>query len=733
MIGALYFQQPLGLLAGLLALSGLYILLKASDRQGKIIGLTRILFFVLLAAAVSGPFIQDVKTVEDQKDLVVLEDKSRSASLMEDISIDVENVNVERRTVLRGNNSNLGSALDSELRSGKEYLLLSDGRTSEELDNVLEKYRSENSSISVLKPEIEEESAVYISGPSTTVPGAGTEFTVHVFTTGNEKVPVKVTLDNETVFDSTLRGSWSFNRTFESEQTHRIKAEIQASDRYSENNQYYKTVKIREKPEILYIGEEIELTEKLSRFYDVTVTDEVPRELSDYYSVISTKALNREKIEEYISEGNGYMYLGNYDSPADYLPVEASNENYDTQSTRVIVGIETSSQAGESIRDSKDLAYSLLEELPLNTKVATFYYSQDIHKLSDLTTLAYNRDALLNKIASVPSIAETRHGKGLKAAKELADGEGNIVILTDGNFFEERRVSKEEIKSNAFAEARTTEQDLYIIGVGEDPNTNFLRELADQAPRGEYVSSENVWRLGFQFGAGGGTSAFKPLIVTDTQHFITENTGLETSTSVFNEVRPKNSADVLVSGPGKREFLTSWNYGLGRVAAFSGGQPDLSRILSSNPGLISRTASWTVGNSNRKQDQWIEVTETEAPGSVSIRASYNVEGLTYSSQNRFTGEVNPEGLGFDSFQGEEYSYNYNSEIEKLGYRDSTLDKIASSTDGEVYTPSEFSGVKFEGTGEQQVSYRRPLSKFFILAALVLLVSEVGFRKLNGKK
>lgn len=733
MIEAFQFQQPLGLLAGLLALSGLYILLKASDREGKIIGFTRIFFFVLLAVAVSGPFIQDVKTVDGQKDLVVLEDSSRSAELMENTSIDVENVNVEKRTILRGNNSNLGSALDSELRSDKEYLLLTDGRTSEDLNSVVEKYSSENSSISVLKPEMKKESSVYISGPSTTVPGASTEFTVHVSSTGNEEVPVKVTLDNETVFDSTLRDSWSFNRSFESEQTHRIKAEIKAEDTYNENNQYYKTVKIQEKPDVLYIGEEADLTEKLSQFYDITVTDEVPEDLSDYYSVISTKALNSERIESYISEGNGYMYLGEYDDSADYLPVEASNEDYDAESTRVVVGMETSSQAGESIRDSKDLAYALVEELPLNTKVAAFHYSQDVHKLSDLTTLAYNRDSLLNKIASVQSIAETRHGKGLKAAKELADGEGNIVIFTDGNFFEERRVSKEEIKSNAFAEAESTEQDLYIVGVGEDPNRNFLRELADRAPRGEYISSDNVWRLGFQFGAGGGTSAFKPLVVIDTQHFITENVGLDTSISIFDEVRSKNSADVLVSGPGKREFLTSWNYGLGRVAAFSGGQPALSRTLSSDPALISRTASWTVGNSNRKQDQWIEITETKAPGAVSIRASYDAEGLTYSSRDRYTGEVEPEGLGFDSFQGEEYSYNYNSEIKEVGYRDSVLEEIASSTGGEVYTPSEFSSVEFEGSGQQQVSYKRPLSKFFLLAAMVVLLSEVGFRKLNGKK
>lgn len=732
MIGMIQFQRPLALLTALMALSGVYIFLKTSNREGRILGVTRALFFVLLALGMSAPFMHDVRTVDGQKDVVLLEDGSRSADLIGNSSLNLKDADLERRTVLRGNNSRLASALGSELRSGQEYLLVSDGQTEEDLQKVLRKYRNENSTISVLKPDMASESSVHVSGPSTTVPGATTRFKANIRSTETGEVPVKVTIDNRTVFDSSITDSWSFNRTFEKEGTHRIEAEIQSEDRYGQNNKYYKTVKVREKPEILYIGQESDLSEKISQFYDITIAEEVPEDLSQYYAVISAKALNNDRISSFISRGNGYMYLGGYENTASYLPVEASNEEYDTESTRVVVAIETSSQAGSSIRDSKDLAYALVDQLPLNTKVAAFHYSQDVHIISELQTLAYNKESLLTKISSIESIAETRHGKGLQAAKQLADGEGNIVLFTDGNFFEEQRITKEEIKQNAFSEAEGMDVNLHIVGVGEDPNRDFLNELADRSG-GDYYPSDDVWRLGFRFGAGGGTSAFKPLVVMDTNHFITRGVGLDTSVSIFDEVRPKRSADVLVSGPGKREFLTSWNYGLGRVAAFSGGQPKLSRVLSSDPGLVSRTASWTVGNPERKDDQWLQFSETEAPGNVEVTASYPAEGLSYSSQERYQGEISPEGFGFHSFGEGEYSYNYNSEIREIGYSDDNLQKIASSTGGEVYTTSRMEEISFEGSGSEQVSYRRPLSKFFIAAALVVLLSEVGYRKLNGKK
>ncbi|MFB6174347.1 MAG: VWA domain-containing protein [Candidatus Nanohalobium sp.] len=735
MIVPIQFHRPLLLLAALAAASGAYILWKASSRSGYIMGISRTLFFLLLAVALAGPFIQDVKTVQSTQNLFLLRDSSNSADPIHRTDPKLENVNIERRTLLRGNNSNLASALDSELRPDARYLLVSDGRSSEDLQNVLEKYRGENATISVLKPDIDKERAVYVSGPSSTVPGAATKFTVHVSSTRPDKVPVKVYLDNSTVLNSQISGSWSFNRSFDSRGTHRIRASIGGEDRYSGNNRYYKVVKVRKKPNVLYVGKKSDLTGKISDFYDLNIVKRIPDDLSDYYAVISTKALNSDRLSSYISRGNGYMYLGGYKTPARYLPVKASSENYDTESTRVVIAIETSSQAGTSIKDSKDLAYALVKELPLNTKLASLYYSQDAHVLSKLQTLAYNKDSVLRKISSVKPIAETRHGVGLQAAKQMADGKGNIVLFTDGNFFRGPESSVKqpaEVRRDAFKVAESLDVNFYVVGVGKDPNRQFLQELAHRGG-GRYISADNVWRLGFKFGAGGGTSAFKPLAVVDTQHFITRDMGLDTSVPLFDEVKPKRSANVLVSGPGKREFLTTWNYGLGRVATFSGGQPTLSRVLRSDPGLVSRTASWTVGDPKRKKDKWIEISGNTAPGKPEVKASYPVEGLTYSSQDRYTGSISPEGLGFHSFSGRSFAYNYNPEIRKVGYRDDVLDRIASATGGRVYSPSELGDAGFNGTGSEQVSYTRPLGVYFLAAALVLFLLEIGYRKLNGKK
>lgn len=733
MIEGFYFQNPLYLVTALASLTGLFLIWKAQDREGVIVGLSRAVLFLFLGLSIASPHVQSVQEVQKNKELVVLKDTSRSSDIIDENIPALQDVDLKERKILDGNNSRLADALRSELRANTSYLLLSDGRTSQDLKKVLKDYRAQNSSISVLKPDISDEKAVRITGPSTTVPGALNTYTVHISSTETAKTPLKVTMDGKTVFQGRIRESWTFNRTFEEKETHKIKATIQASDRIEENNRYYKTVEVRKKPQVLFIGKRSDLTKKLSDFYELDIRETLPEEIKDYYSVLSTRPLKDAGLASYISRGNGYMYLGSYEHPAAYLPVQASDEDYDTESTRVVIGMETSSQAGSSIRDSKDLAYALVEELPLNTKLAAFYYSQDVHLLGELTTLAYNREELLRKISSIQSIAETRHGKGLKAAKQLADGKGNIVIFTDGNFFEEKDISREEIRQNAFAEASDTGVNLYIVGVGEDPNRDFLREVAERAPRGEYYPASDLWRLGFRFGAGGGTSAFKPLAVIEKDHFITEDIRLDSSVSLFDEVRPRTGADVLVSGPGKREFLTSWQYGLGRVAAFSGGQPMLSRVLSSDPGLISRTVSWTVGNPERKGDEWIRIENTESPEKPEVTASYPAKNLTYSSKDRYTGTIQPSARGFNNYSGKKYAYNYNSEVAKIGYRDSLLSRIASSTGGEVLKPTELKGKKFGGTQIQEVSSSRPLAPYLLAAALIVFLIEVGYRKLNGRK
>lgn len=777
MIEAFYFQQPLALLTGLAAISGLYVFFKASGREGRVLGITRTLFFVFLAVALAGPFVQDSRMVEDQQDVFVLEDKSRSTEVLEKASVNLENVDLKRRTLLTGNNSNLASALESELRPDSRYILVSDGRSSEGLERVLRKYRDQNSTISVLKPDTNTERAVKVSGPSTTVPGAATEFKVKVSSTEQGEVPVKVTLDNQTVLDSSISGSWSFNRSFSSEGAHRIKAEIESDDLYGENNRYYKTFEVQEKPEILYIGQESELSDKLSQFYRVTVHQETPEDLSDYYTTISTKKLDEQRIGDYIAEGNGYIYIGDYSNPGRHIPLKASNEDYNDESTRMVMPIQVPFKS-TNVTYTKSTAGSIVKALPGNTKFGGIYYSttadfltqggtalfpQEVSRTNELVTLgggSKNRETVLQNIRQLDRSSYKRHDVALKASQELLGDEGNIILVTNGDIVDTTTIpnhegkTAEEIRAAALDQARGLDSDidLYAVRTGPLPEEadeienidrsdiveqqEFMQDLADAAPsaRSNYYSIDELNELAqLELGAGGGTSAFKPIGVLDEDHFITRDVGLRTEISEFDEVRPKPSADVLVSGPGKREFLTAWNYGLGRVAAFSGDQGVLERTLDADPGLVSRTASWTVGNPDRKEERWVDISETEAPTEVEITASYQAEGLTYSSEDRYTGQVRPERRGFHSFAGENYSYNYNSEIAEVGYSNEALSQIASETGGEVYSPSKLDEMEFGGSQMQEVSYSTSLSVYFLAAALVVLLSEVGYRKLNGKK
>ncbi|MFB6180977.1 MAG: hypothetical protein ABEJ93_03805 [Candidatus Nanohalobium sp.] len=733
MIEQIGFQRPFMLVTGLTSLIGLYLVYKGSGREEKLIGLLKIGFFLLVAVSLAGPFLQHTAEVQEEVKPILLKDNSRSAQLIEENQLP-EGLNAEN--ILSANQSNLASAMKTELRPNRTYILVSDGQTSEDLEPVLDSYREAGSTVSVLKPDMRSEKSVYIQGPSNTVPGAENSFQVTVSGTESSEETVKVVLDNKTIFEGSVNGSWEFSRSFDSKGVHRLKASIQNSDRFEENNRYFKTVEVQKKPEILYIGEENSLVSQLQNYYDVDVRQTVPEDLSKYYAIFSTREISSNRLSRFVSRGGGYVRTGSYETAEDFVPVRPSNENYNSKNTRVVIAIESSSQPQGSIKGSKELAYSLVKALPANTKLASLYYSEEANLLTSLKTLAFNRQKVLERISSrFKTKLEARHDVGLKAAKKVADGEGNIVLFTDGNFHEgPKNIVKQpaEVRKDALATAESLEADLYVVGAGRNPNTDFLKELAERAG-GEYMAAEDAWELGFRFGAGGGSSEFKPLVAVDSDHFITEGLNLGSRASLFDEVKPRPTSDVLVSGPGEREFLVTWRYGLGRVAAFTGGQPGLDNLLRTDPGLVLRTASWAVGNPERKKEKWIEVEGAEAPQKPEVTASYPMKGLRYDA-GRYEASLNPEGLGFHSFRGRElYSYNYNSEIKELGYDMDQLKEIASKTGGKIYSPGQIDVEELSSQTTVQRTSKTSLTLYCVAAALIVFLLDVGFRKLNGRK
>ncbi|MFB6216072.1 MAG: hypothetical protein ABEJ72_03770, partial [Candidatus Aenigmatarchaeota archaeon] len=174
--------------------------------------------------------------------------------------------------------------------------------------------------------------------------------------------------------------------------------------------------------------------------------------------------------------------------------------------------------------------------------------------------------------------------------------------------------------------------------------------------------------------------------------------------------------------------------GLGRVAAFSGGSSDLSRVLNSDPLLVSRAVSWSVGEPQRKQEKWMNIEDGRRNSAVQVKASYSVEGLTRQGEDLYTAELEPGRLGFHQFKDIIYAYNYNPEIEKVGYSEK-LEDITRKTGGEVYKPGEGEEIKsdLKSFTNRKITTRKPVSDYFLIAALLVFLGEVGYRKRKGKK
>jgi len=128
------------------------------------------------------------------------------------------------------------------------------------------------------------------------------------------------------------------------------------------------------------------------------------------------------------------------------------------------------------------------------------------------------------------------------------------------------------------------------------------------------------------------------------------------------------------------------------VASFTGGTDDLSQLLTYDPKLATRTVSWTVGDPQRKQDKWIKIDDSRKGETVEIRASYPVDGLNRQSENLYSAELEPERTGFRSFSDTTYGYNYNREIQEIGYSDD-LEDIIESTGGQVYSADQTEEIK----------------------------------------
>ncbi len=732
------FERPELLLMLLVLVPMAYIGLKSDKRIQKVLWSSKIVTFSLIVLALSTPFIETETTLMENPELVVLEDRSASMDVINNPELDFEEVDIDRRVVASGNSSNLRDGLMRNIEEDGSYLLLSDLQSDQELEGVEEEFQNRNATLNMLKTDTEDEVSVSISGPDTTVPNAENYYEINVYSTTEEFPEPEVTLNGETVeLEKEDETTWSFREAFSSEGVQELEARITFDGYFNQNQDYYKAVDVQEKPSLLVLGDQGPLGDQLETFYDVDYANSVPNDLSEYYSIVAKEEFDETEVVDYVAEGNGLVYTGDIESEKSILPVSPSEGDDDTDGAKIMLVIDASHTTGTEggtadIEESINIAYSLVDQLPQNNEVGAIAYQQEAYLISEPEPLVYNREQLKEDISSIETEGNTFHHKGLKGAEDvLDDDEGNIIMVSDGIIHPLGQEVGTYEKSKEVA-SRLPQQ-LITVGVGEDRNEDFLTELADLG-NGMYLDAEDSSNLNFMFDAGGAESQTGELGVVDPNHFITDGLEVSAQTLGYDSVEPKTGADRLVASAEGEPFLTSWNYGLGRVAAFSGDDPDLSSIMTQEPSLVTRTVSWAVGNPDRNKDEWLNIESAREGETVEVSSSENFEGLTREAENRYTGDIEPEETGFNEFEGKTYSYNYNEEIEQIGYNEEN-EEIVSNTGGIIYSEDDKDQIvsDLETHAETEVTTEKTLNTYLLLAALLIILAEIGYRKLNGKK
>lgn len=722
----------------ILPLAALPLVLIHLRKTGKYkVGIIWSIIIALGIVSLSQPYIIIEDYEEEYRVTPLLEDETYSMQVFGEIQPDKID-NLETRTIASGNTSNLRQGILNNVENNQEYILSSDLQSKTDLTGLGQELDERNITINYLEQEPEKDKSVAIRGPETTYPGVETNYSVNVYSSTGEVTSPEVVVDDERKTLNYEGGNeWTFQHIFENEGFSEIQAEVDQQGYFSDNSKYYKAVEIIEKP-LIGVNQENELSENLQRFYNVDQISSVDED-SEHQAII-TNDEDLPGLRDYIVEGGGMIYTGEtYNS--EILPVyrsETSSEETDAPQVVISLDISVGTDESGAALTGKQLAYALVDNLPYNTRLGVIAYNNEAHVLSEVDVLAGNREEIRSKIASLESQGSSMHHTGIEGADQiLSESEietGNIVWVSEGRI--SQLGESENVRQQTLDAASQTSYNIISVGVGdgeerrlEDEDREFLRDVASRTREGFYVEGQNYRDLQFSFEGGGGTSDFSPLRITNNNHFVTRELGVSDRVSSMDEVEVKPGGNILVDTLSNQPFLTTWRYGLGRVAAFSGDNEYLNDIYSSNPSLVLRTVGWSIGDPVENREEFVRVNSGRESGKVIFESNENIESFSRQTSNLYVHEHEPEELGFGQKFGKLYSYNYNEEIERTGVNNDNRQELIGNTGGETIDRLE----DFEVTETRQVTERVYLTNYILLAMMLLYISLLGVRKLNGWK
>ena len=734
----------------------------ASPRSRKWLFAVRLVVVALVVLSAAGPYTVQPRQTTGDPSVTLLVDRSDSTAVTPDVAdrlsdaIEAEGVAVRRVPVGANDSSPVGDAVAANLEENGGIVLLSDGRVTEgqSLGAATDLARSVNASVSVVSPEPRTaERYVTVAGPEKASLGVDNRFTARVDGVGgNVSATLTVEVDGEQVAERTVEdapATVEFNHTFETNGTHTVTAEIDTVDRFSENDVFRKTVRVVERPEILYVSDgEYPFREYLGGLYDVDTADEVPEDLSPYYAVVvqdtpAESVGNVDRLQEFVIGGGGLFVVGGPNaferggyqgsSFASMLPVSIGEGQ--RSATNIVLVVDVSGSAEEGMRVQKAAALSVLDQLGDENEVGLVGFNFQAYRVSEVEPLSENRGELRDKIQRLRAGGATDIAAGVRGGGELlGDRRGTVIVVSDGG---------DNPDEAAAAAAQLSERGIRVItvGAGERLNERTLRTIAG-AGGGSYFRATETTRLGILFG-GAGAAGGSGLVVLDRRAFVTSGVTLTSSPESFNDVSVRRGADYLVAGSNGQPALATWRYGLGRVATLTahGDDGTLDGLLREPDSLLlTRSTNYVVGDPERKATGITGIPDTRVgePTTVTYRGTDrpDVDGPAFRrvGEETFRASVTPTEPGYVEVLDAAYAANYPREYAAFGPAPE-LDRLVDETSGREFTAAQ--GTRIARFAAQEASGIRPVETDWtwlpLVLGLVLFTLEVSYRRLQVRR
>lgn len=765
-IGGIGFEIPLALIGlpiGAIALGYVFFVKRSEIEPSRIKQLTlfatRFAIVALLVVAIAQPFTVETKASEGDERVRMLVDQSGSTDVLSDVSeslaseIEEEGIPVKVVRVGSERSSPIGDALVSNLQRNGNVVLVSDGRVTE--GRTLSEAAEVASDIGAIVNGVnvsaaDTEKYVHIEGPSRTSQNVEVRFDVTLGGTnlGSTANRVTVEIDGQQVTSRSFQspGTEEITRRFSETGEHQIVARVGGDDAFTENNVYRKTIRVVERPTVLYVSQgNHRFKQILEQLYKVETASSIPSDLSQYYAVVTQNVPAGRMgdigaLQEFVIDGNGYVATGGpnayenggYDSSVvgSILPVNVGGSQ---QISNVVLLIDISGSTSETMSVQQRLALDVIEQLGDQNRVGIVAFNDKRYRVAELQRLSRNRGTLEQQIRQLENSGATLIGGGLRGAADLLGGSGNVIMISDG-------VANDPEKAVRTASALGAGGvQIITVGVGGRTNVPLMERVAD-AGGGTFIRAGATDRLQVLFGGSEQQESSEGLTIIDDNHFITRDVETESNPPRSNRVSVKGFGQYLVSGREGRPALVAGRYGLGRVVSITayGRGGGLDGMLSRPDSLLlSRSMNWAIGNPQRKQTDVVSIPDGSIGTALTARyfgsSRPSFDGVQFSQTNpeEYQATVVPSETGFASLGDAQYAVNYPEELGGFG-PSSAMRRAVALTGGETFEPDEGEAIaeRVRTQAAEPTEQRVHHSWIALVAALLLYFVEVVVRRIR---